>query len=96
MLAVNISLTEALPFLGHIAHVVCSPFMSLQGFLLYGPPGTGKILIPKAVAAEAGLPILMAQPCHLVDKHVGNSSQNLRLLFRLACNIHCGKLTQRL
>ncbi len=79
--------------LWYVAHVnVLCLFHVLQGFLLYGPPGTGKTLIAKAVAAEAGLPILVAQPCHIVDKYIGNSSQNVRLLFRLVCNLICSKV----
>src|SRR2546423_4443214 len=42
-----------------------------KGVLLYGPPGTGKTLLARAVAGEAGGPVLSIPPSAFVAVFLG-------------------------
>lgn len=55
----------------------------MQGILLYGPPGTGKTHVAKVLAAKVEMPFLLVQTSTLVDKFLGNSARNVKMLFRL-------------
>lgn len=55
-----------------------------RGILFYGPPGTGKTLLAKAVAGEAGVPILVANGSDFIEKYVGVGAGRVRSLFKEA------------
>lgn len=55
-----------------------------KGVLLYGPPGCGKTMIAKAVAHAAGSHFLNIKGPELLDKYVGETERQLRLIFRRA------------
>jgi AAA+ superfamily predicted ATPase len=52
--------------------------------LLQGPPGTGKTLSAKVLAGEAGLPIFRVDIASLTSKYRGETSKNMRAMFRAA------------
>ncbi|KAK7345129.1 hypothetical protein VNO77_15592 [Canavalia gladiata] len=54
------------------------------GFLLYGPPGCGKTTIAKAVANAAGANFIHVKGPELLNKYVGESERDVRMLFRRA------------
>jgi len=57
----------------------------VKGMLLYGPPGTGKTLIAKQIAKclNAREPKIVNGP-EVFNKYVGQTEENVRLLFREA------------
>jgi len=55
-----------------------------KGVLLYGPPGCGKTMIAKAVANAAGSHFLNIKGPELLDKYVGETERQIRLIFRRA------------
>ena len=55
-----------------------------KGVLLVGPPGTGKTLIAKAVAGEAGVPVLSISGSDFVELYVGVGASRVRDLFEQA------------
>ena len=55
-----------------------------KGCLLVGPPGTGKTLIAKAVAGEAGVPLLSMSGSEFVEMFVGVGASRVRDLFAKA------------
>ncbi|XP_010674134.2 cell division control protein 48 homolog C [Beta vulgaris subsp. vulgaris] len=57
---------------------------SATGYLLFGPPGCGKTLIAKAVAHEAGANFIHIKGPELLNKYVGESEFNVRMLFHRA------------
>ncbi|MGO1319297.1 MAG: proteasome ATPase [Galactobacter sp.] len=78
-----------LPFLHHdlfVEHGLRAP----RGVLLYGPPGCGKTLIAQAVAhslaQESGMSgyFLNIKGPELLDKYVGETERQIRLLFSRA------------
>ncbi|KAG0481279.1 hypothetical protein HPP92_012137 [Vanilla planifolia] len=61
-----------------------------EGFMLYGPPGCGKTLIAKAVAHEAGANFIHIKGPEIVRKYVGDSEQEVRMIFtRARCCSPC-------
>ncbi len=52
-----------------------------KGVLLYGPPGCGKTMIAKAVANSAGSYFLNVKGPELLDKYVGETERQIRLIF---------------
>jgi len=54
--------------------------------LLYGPPGNGKSTIAAALAAELGLPLVVARIDSLISSYLGETASNLRSLFDFASN----------
>ena len=55
-----------------------------KGALLYGPPGTGKTMMAKAVAGEAGVPVLTISGADLVERFLGQGAEKVRGLFQKA------------
>jgi cell division protease FtsH len=55
-----------------------------KGVLLVGPPGTGKTLLARAVAGEAGVPVIMAAGSDFSEMYVGVGASRVRELARRA------------
>lgn len=54
------------------------------GVLLYGPPGCGKTMLARAVANECNATFIPVAISDILDKYVGESEANLRLIFEKA------------
>jgi len=55
-----------------------------KGVLLVGPPGTGKTLFARAVAGEAGCPVIVAAGSDFNEMYVGIGSRRVRQLAKQA------------
>ncbi|HEY0777053.1 MAG TPA: AAA family ATPase [Gemmatirosa sp.] len=55
-----------------------------KGLLLVGPPGTGKTLLARAIAGEAGVPVLQAAGSDFNEMYVGVGSKRVRQLAKQA------------
>src|SRR3954468_2895395 len=55
-----------------------------RGVLLYGPPGPGKTMLPRAVAAQAGVDFFSASGSSFVEMFVGRGAARIRRLFKEA------------
>jgi cell division protease FtsH len=55
-----------------------------KGILLVGPPGTGKTLLARAVAGEAGVPVIQAAGSDFNEMYVGVGSKRVRQLAKQA------------
>ncbi len=55
-----------------------------KGALLYGPPGTGKTMLAKAVAGEAGVPVLTIAGSDFISSYVGQGAEKVKDLFEKA------------
>src|SRR5207302_1017297 len=55
-----------------------------KGVLLVGPPGTGKTLLARAVAGEAGVPVIQAAGSDFNEMYVGVGSKRVRQLAKQA------------
>ena len=55
-----------------------------KGVLLVGPPGTGKTLLARAVAGEAGCPVIMAAGSDFNEMFIGVGSKRIRTLAKQA------------
>ncbi len=55
-----------------------------KGALLYGPPGTGKTMLAKAVAGEAGVPVLIIAGSDFISTYVGKGAEKVKSLFEKA------------
>ncbi len=55
-----------------------------KGVLLVGPPGTGKTLLARAVAGEAGVPVITAAGSDFTEMYVGVGASRVRELARRA------------
>jgi cell division protease FtsH len=55
-----------------------------KGVLLIGPPGTGKTLLARAVAGEAGAPVIIAAGSDFSEMYVGVGASRVRELARRA------------
>ena len=54
------------------------------GVLMHGPPGTGKTMLARAVASEAGVPLMSLSAAALESKWWGESPKLLEAAFRVA------------
>lgn len=55
-----------------------------RGILLHGPPGTGKTLLSRALASEAGVPLLYVCASDFVETLVGRGAGRVRALWSKA------------
>ncbi len=55
-----------------------------RGMIFWGPPGTGKTMFAKAMAAAIGAAITVVSGPELKSRWVGESEENLRLIFHKA------------
>jgi len=55
-----------------------------KGMIFWGPPGTGKTMFAKAMAAAIGAAITVVSGPELKSRWVGESEENLRLIFHKA------------
>lgn len=55
-----------------------------RGVLLVGPPGTGKTLLARAIAGEAGCPVIVAAGSDFNEVYVGVGSRRVRQLAKRA------------
>lgn len=55
-----------------------------RGVLLVGPPGTGKTLLARAVAGEAGCPVIISAGSDFNEMYVGVGSRRVRSLAKQA------------
>ena len=58
-----------------------------RGILLSGPPGCGKTLLARAIAGEAGVPLILASGSEFVEMFVGVGAQRVRGIFAEARKI---------
>lgn len=56
----------------------------VRGILLEGPPGTGKTLIAKAIAGEAGVPLIATSGSDFIEMFVGVGAARIRKLWQQA------------
>jgi cell division protease FtsH len=56
----------------------------VKGILLEGPPGTGKTLLAKAIAGEAGVPLISASGADFIEMFVGVGAARIRRLWMQA------------
>ena len=55
-----------------------------SGILLSGPPGCGKTLLARAIAGEAGVPMVITSGSEFVEMYVGVGAQRVRQMFEEA------------
>ncbi len=55
-----------------------------KGLLLVGPPGTGKTLLARAIAGEAGVPVIQAAGSDFNEMYVGVGAKRVRQLAKQA------------
>lgn len=55
-----------------------------KGVLLSGPPGCGKTLLARAVAGEAGVPMIVASGSEFIEMYVGVGAKRIREIFEEA------------
>ncbi|KAF3780713.1 ATP-dependent zinc metalloprotease [Nymphaea thermarum] len=64
-----------------------------KGVLVVGPPGTGKALLTKAIAGEAGVPLISLSGSEFIQVFVGVGASRVRDLFSKAkvneCSMSC-------
>lgn len=59
-----------------------------RGILLHGPPGTGKTMLARAVACEAGVPLITLHSAALESKWWGDTPKLLDAVFREARTVY--------
>ena len=57
-----------------------------QRILFHGPPGCGKTSVAEAIAAEAGLPLMVVRLDAVVSSYLGETASNLHRIFDFARN----------
>ena len=63
---------------------IASGVSAPRGILLYGPPGTGKTMLAKAMAGECDVTYIAAEGNQFLKKFVGEGSEKVHQLFRIA------------
>ncbi len=81
------SLAEIVDYLKYPAKYRAIGAKVPKGALLYGPPGTGKTMLAKAVAGEAGVPVLTISGSDLIATYQGEGAERVRELFEKARKI---------
>ena len=72
---------EQLRHLGALSDIGARP---VKGILLEGPPGVGKTLLAKAIAGEAGVPLISASGSDFIEMFVGVGAARVRKLWQQA------------
>lgn len=80
------SMLEEWTNLGALSDVGVRP---AQTCLIYGAPGTGKTRLALWIAAELGLPVLVARIDGLVSSFLGTTARNIGNLFTFANRYRC-------
>merc|ERR1719269_222430 len=77
----KLELTEVVDFLKDPAKYSALGAKIPKGVIMEGPPGTGKTLLARAVAGEAGAPLISASGSEFVEMFVGVGASRVRDLF---------------
>jgi cell division protease FtsH len=77
-------LRDVIAFLQNPARFTAMGAHCPRGVLLVGPPGTGKTLLARAVAGEAGRPVITAAGSDFNEMYVGAGARRVRQLAKLA------------
>ncbi|URM52814.1 ATP-dependent zinc metalloprotease FtsH [Mycoplasma sp. SG1] len=80
----KIELEEIVHFLSHPTKYIAMGARVPKGVLMVGAPGTGKTLFAKAVAGEAGVPIMVISGSNFVELFVGLGAARVREMFAVA------------
>jgi cell division protease FtsH len=70
--------------LQHLSALKAVGARPVKGLLFEGPPGTGKTLIAKAIAGEAGVPLISASGSDFIEMFVGVGAARIRRLWQQA------------
>jgi len=86
-------LQQYIDFLKNPAHYTAVGAKRPKGIILHGPPGCGKTLFAKAIAGEAGCPVICTSGDSFNEKYIGVGAARVRLLFDTvkAISISTGK-----
>ena len=77
-------LRDVIAYLGSPERFLAMGAHCPKGVLLVGPPGTGKTLLARAVAGEAGCPVIVAAGSDFNEMYVGIGSRRVRQLAKQA------------
>jgi cell division protease FtsH len=77
-------LRDIIAYLGNPERFLAMGAHCPKGVLLVGPPGTGKTLLARAVAGEAGCPVIVAAGSDFNEMYVGIGSRRVRQLAKQA------------
>ncbi len=80
----QLDLRDVIAFLKDPAQYTAIGAKCPRGVLLVGPPGTGKTLLARAVAGEAGRPVIIAAGSDFSEMYVGVGARRVRELAKLA------------
>ena len=65
------------------------PYGKSLTMIFKGPPGTGKTMAAQVLAMELGLDLFKVDQSCIVSKYIGETEQNLRIVFDEAQKSHC-------